>query len=105
MIFSAYGLKDLKEFLGFLNNVHPSIKFTMVYYQKQINILDVLISKNYNESSLITTLFTKSFDTHQYLHATHVIDQFIKSQDRMAKLFKWKEFVQMKLIYNGNCWI
>ena len=60
----------------------------MVYYQKQINILDVLISKNYNESSLMTTLFTKSFDTHQYLHATHVIDQFIKSQDRMAKLFK-----------------
>ena len=105
MIFSAYGLKDLKEFLGFLNNVHPSIKFTMEYYQKQINILDVLISKNYNESSLITTLFTKSFDTHQYLHATHVIDRFIKSQDRMAKLFKWKEFVQMKLIYNGNCWI
>ena len=61
------GLENLKEFLGFLNNVHPSIKFTMEYYQKQINILDVLISKNYNESSLITTLFTKSFDTHQYL--------------------------------------
>ena len=60
------GLENLKEFLGFLNNVYPSIKFTMEYYQKQINILDVLISKNYNESSLITTLFPKSFDTHQY---------------------------------------
>ena len=42
------GLKNLKEFFGFLNNIHPSIKFTMEYSQKQINFLDVLISKNYN---------------------------------------------------------
>ena len=28
------GLENLKEFFGFLNNVHPSIKFTMEYSQK-----------------------------------------------------------------------
>ena len=39
------GLENLKEFFGFLNNVHPSIKFTMEYSQKQINFSDVLISK------------------------------------------------------------
>ena len=49
----------------------------MKYSQKQINFLDVLISKNDNESSLVTSLFTKSIDSHQYLHG---IDQFIKSQ-------------------------
>ena len=64
------GLENLKEFFGFLNNVHPSIKFTMEYSQKQINFSDVLISKNDNESSLVTSLFTKSTDSHQYLHAT-----------------------------------
>ena len=64
------GLENLKEFFGFLNNAHPSIKFTMEYSQKQINFLDVLISKNDNESSLVTSLFTKSTDSHQYLHAT-----------------------------------
>ena len=42
----------------------------MEYSQKQINFLDVLISKNDNESSLVTSLFTKSIDSHQYLHAT-----------------------------------
>ena len=42
----------------------------MKYSQKQINFLDVLISKNDNESSLVTSLFTKSNDNHQYLHAT-----------------------------------
>ena len=44
------GLENLKEFFGFLNNIHPSIKFTMEYSQKQINFLDVL---NDNESSLV----------------------------------------------------
>ena len=42
----------------------------MEYFQKQINLLDVLISKNYNESSLVTGLVTKSTDTYLYLHAT-----------------------------------
>ena len=30
----------------------------------------MLISKNNNESSLVISLFTKSTDSHQYLHAT-----------------------------------
>ena len=38
--------ENLKETFGFLNNFHPFIKFTMEYSQKQINFLDVLISKN-----------------------------------------------------------
>ena len=29
------GLQNLKEFFRFLNNVHPSIKFTMQHSQKQ----------------------------------------------------------------------
>ena len=46
-IFSIWteGLENLKEFFGFLNNAHPSTKFTMEYSQKQINFSDVLISK------------------------------------------------------------
>ena len=39
------GLENLKDVFGFLNNFHPSIKFTMEYSQKPINILDVSISK------------------------------------------------------------
>ena len=42
----------------------------MEYSQKQINFLDVLKSENDKEGSLITSLFTKSTDTHQYLNAT-----------------------------------
>ena len=38
--------------------------------QKQISFLDVLISKNDNEITLVTSLFTKSIDSHSYLHTT-----------------------------------
>ena len=64
------GNKNLKKFFGFLNKVHPSIKFSMEYSQNQINFLNVLIIKNGNASSLVTSLLTKSTDSHQYFHAT-----------------------------------
>ena len=100
------GLENLKEFFGFFNNVHPSIKFTMEYFQKQINFLEVLVSKNDNESNLVTSLFTKSIQKQiNFLDVLvskndnesnpptvistymphHAIDQFIKIQYRMAK--------------------
>ena len=63
------GNKNLKEFLT-LNKVHPSIKFSMEYSQNQINFLNVLMIKNGNASSLVTSLLTKSTDSHQYFHAT-----------------------------------
>ena len=42
----------------------------MEYSQNQINFLNVLIIKNGNASSLVTSLLTKSTDSHQYFHAT-----------------------------------
>ena len=42
----------------------------MEYYQKETNLLDVLISRNKNASGLMTSFFTKSIDMHQCLHAT-----------------------------------
>ena len=88
-------LENLKEFFEFLNNVHPSIKFTMEYSQKQINFLDVLISQNDNESSLVTSLFTKSTNSHQYLYATSSHISIYKKSIQLQ--------LQMKLIYDGNC--
>ena len=64
------GLENLKEFFGFFDNIHPSIKFMLEYFQKQINFVDELVSKNDNESNLVTSLFTKSTDSRQYLHTT-----------------------------------
>ena len=86
----------MKEFFAFLNNVHPSIKFTIEYSQKQIIFLDMLISQNDNESSLVTSLFTKSTDSHQYLHATSCHRSIYK------KSILYGQAIQMKRICSNE---
>ena len=62
-------IEKLKEFLEFLNAFHLSIKFTMDYSPYQINYLDVLITKDESGKTLHASLYTKSTDIHQFLHA------------------------------------
>ena len=89
-------LENLTEFFGFLSNVHPSIKFTIEYSQKQINFSGVLISKNDNESSLVTSLFTKSTDSHQYLQATSCHRSIYK------KSIPYGQAIRMKFICSNE---
>ena len=63
-----HGERRLLEFLSALNNFHPSIKFTWEYSESQVNFLDVSVFKKDNQ--LVTDLFVKPTDTHQYLHAS-----------------------------------
>ena len=60
----------MKELHNFLNEFHPSVKFTMDYSMNSTNFLDVKVSKSESGNTLCTSLFTKPTDTHQYLHAT-----------------------------------
>lgn len=68
----------------------------MEYYQKETNLLDVLISRNKNEGSLRTSFFTKPTDTYQLLHATLCQISVYKK----LVLIELNRFDQMKLIYN-----
>ena len=68
----------------------------MEYSQKQINFSDVLISKNDNESSLVTSLFTKSTDSHQYLHDTSCHRSIYK------KLIPYGQAIRMKRICSNE---
>ena len=63
-----HGEDELKKFLEALNCYHPSIKFTWDYSREKINFLDVEVIKKDNQ--LITDLYIKPTDTHQYLHAS-----------------------------------
>ena len=60
----------LKELFNYLDEFHPSIKFTMEYSEKQINFLDVLVTKFDSGEKLCSSLCTKPINRHQYLHAT-----------------------------------
>ena len=63
-----HGEENLKMFLEALNCCHPSIKFTADYSKHSVNFLDVSVKKLSNR--LITDVYIKPTDTHQYLHAS-----------------------------------
>ena len=63
-----HGEESLKQFLGHLNSSHPSIKFTSTISNVSIDFLDVKVIRH--GEKLVTDLFVKSTDTHQYLHAS-----------------------------------
>ena len=63
-----HGEKELEKFLEFLNCYHPTIKFTTSYSRKEINFLEVSVRKK--NIQLVTDLYIKPTDTHQYLNAS-----------------------------------
>ena len=60
------GLDNLKIFIGYLNNIHPTIKFTSSHSSTNIPSLDVSVSLT-NDGSISTDLYTKPTDKHQHL--------------------------------------
>ena len=63
-----YSEQDLTKFMTYMNNAHPTIKFTEEHSRSEIVFLDTVV-KRLNEN-LYTDLYTKPTDTHSYLHFT-----------------------------------
>ena len=64
----THGEEHLKSFIGFLNSIHPSIKFTHEYsnsLHQTLPFLDVQVHLINNHVE--TALHTKPTDKHQYL--------------------------------------
>ena len=63
-----YAKEELQKFLEALNCYHSTIKFATEYSRTKISFLDVTVMKKGNQ--LVTDLYVKPTDTHQYLHAS-----------------------------------
>ena len=61
-----YSEKEPLDFIEYLNNAHPWIKFTYHYFTEKATILDVDISKN-NDGTLDTSIHVKKMNNHQYI--------------------------------------
>ena len=61
-----HGEESLQVFLNKLNLFHPTIKFTAEWSRESVTFLDTRVKREGNH--LITELYTKPTDTHQYLH-------------------------------------
>ena len=69
-----HGEESLKLFLEKINKIHPIIKFTADWSYSSVNFLDVKVVMK--DGKIITDLYAKLTDTHQYLdssscHAYH----------------------------------
>ena len=58
--------ENLKIFIDFLNNIHPTIKFTSSHSPTNVPFLDVNVSLT-SDGNINTDLYTKSTDKHQHL--------------------------------------
>ena len=89
-----HGEKELKNFFKFLNSYHPTIKFTADYSREEIHFPDVSVRKTNNQ--LVTDLYIKLTDTHQYLHASscHVYHS--------KKSIPYSQALRLNRICSGN---
>ena len=58
----THGEDSLKEFVNYLNNLHPTIKFTSETSTESTNFLNTTVKLD-NQRNLITTLYNKPTDT------------------------------------------
>ena len=77
-----HGNDALQDFISTVNNLHPTIKFTHNFSEKEVNFLGTTIHLTNNR--LEAEICTKPTDTHQYLfpsscHPRHVIKNIPKS--------------------------
>ena len=65
----THGREALDEFIDYLNNCHPTIKFTTEISETEISFLDTTVHLD-KDGSLWTDLHCKPTDSHGYLHFT-----------------------------------
>ena len=70
------GLENLNTFVTYLNNLHPTIKFTSNHSLTNVPFLDVMVSIKHG--LIETDLYTKSTDKHQYLFSSSCRPNHIK---------------------------
>ena len=63
-----HGEEKRKKFIEYLNEKHPTLKFTTEWSQTSINFLNVSVS--FTDGKIITDLYVKATDNHQYLHSS-----------------------------------
>ncbi len=62
------GEDKVLDFLDYINEQHPTIKFTMEYSKEQVNLLDTIVRVDKTAGKLCTEMYTKETHTHNYRH-------------------------------------
>ena len=96
-----HGEKELENFLEFLNCYHPTIKFTADYSREEIHFLDVSVRKT--NKQLVTDLYIKPTDTHQYLHASSCHVYHSKKSIPYSQALRLNRICSVNSSYDKRC--
>ena len=84
-----HGEESLKLFLEKINTIHPTIKFVADWSYSSVNFLDLKVIMK--DGKIITDLYVKPTDTHQYLtlyHVTHIIAKKVSLTAKLSFLIE-----------------
>ena len=96
-----HGEEKLQQFLKILNSCHPTIKFTVEYSLDKVNILDVEVIRSGNK--LLTDLYIKSVDTHQYLEFSSCHVYHSKKSIQYSQALSFNRICSEKRFFDKRC--
>ena len=96
-----HGEEELKKFLETLNCYHPTITFTAEYSRAKVNFLVVTVTKKGNQ--LVTDLYVKTTDTHQYLHASSCHVSHFKKSIPFSQTLRLNRICSENAFFDKRC--
>ena len=92
--------ENLNKFLKDLNEFHPNLRFTYEKSKEKINFLDLVIKLA--DGKIVTDLYCKSTDTHQYLHYDSCHAEHIKRSIVFSQTLRLKRICSQKSDLNSH---
>jgi len=94
------GENELQKFITHLNNCHPSIKFTQEFGTEKIAFLDTAIS--IHRGKLVSNLYTKPTDSHNYLLFTSCHPKHTKEAIPYSQMIRVRRICTFTLDFIEN---
>ena len=92
-----HGEEKLKEFLKILNNCHPTIKYSL----EKVNFLDIEVIRSGNK--LLTDLYIKPTDTHQYLEFSSCHVYHSKKSIPYSQALRFNRICSENMFFDNRC--
>ena len=77
---------DLEEYIDYVSNFHPALKFTSTISELELPFLD--ISLRISNNDIQTSVFYKETDTHNYLYYTSLYPNHCKRAVTYSQLLR-----------------
>ena len=96
-----HGEESLKLFLEKINSIHPTIKFTADWSYSSVNFLDVKVIMKAGE--IITDLYVKPTDTHQYLDSSSCHPYHCKKSIPYSQALRLNRICSNNAFFDQRC--